>query len=87
MARRLWEQGSGDSWALRNFDHLDSLLLTHTLSGTPQLFEFLSKDVWTAAVVARHAAVHLPMVASLAESLPAMEAHRLRELRARQEDK
>jgi 3-hydroxyisobutyrate dehydrogenase-like beta-hydroxyacid dehydrogenase len=87
MARRLWEQGSGDSWALRNFDHLDSLLLTHTLSGTPELFEFLSKDVWTAAVVARHAAVHLPMVASLAESLPAMEARRLRELRARQEDK
>lgn len=87
MARRLWEQGTGDSWALRNFDHLDRLLQTHTLSGTPELFQFLSKDVWTAAVVARHADVHLPLVASLAESLPAMEAHRLQLLGARLDER
>lgn len=87
MARRLWEQGTGDSWALRNFDHLDRLLQTHTLSGTPELFQFLSKDVWTAAVVARHADVHLPLVAALAESLPAMEAHRLQLLGARLDER
>jgi 3-hydroxyisobutyrate dehydrogenase len=79
-ARELWTLGSGDSWSLRNLDHLDGLLQNHTLSGTPELFEFLSKDVWTAAEVARSAKVHLPMLAMLAESLPAMEASRLREL-------
>jgi 3-hydroxyisobutyrate dehydrogenase-like beta-hydroxyacid dehydrogenase len=79
-ARELWTFGSGDSWSLRNLDHLDNLLQNHTLSGTPELFEFLSKDVWTAAEVARSAKVHLPLIAMLAESLPAMEANRLREL-------
>jgi 3-hydroxyisobutyrate dehydrogenase len=86
LARRLWEQGTGDSWTLRNLDHLDNLLQTHTLSGTPELFQFLSKDVWTAAVVARHADVHLPAVAWLAEMLPSLEANRLQLLKERERE-
>ena len=84
-ALELWAQGTGDSWVVRNLGHLDNLLQTHTLAGTPELFEYMSKDAWTAAVVARHARVHLPLIAALAESLPAMEAYRLAQVEARKE--
>lgn len=80
-ARKGWVDGSGDSWALANLDHLDGLLLNHTLSGTAELFEFLSKDVWSAAVAARQKGLHLPPVAMIAESLPALDAARLEYLR------
>jgi 3-hydroxyisobutyrate dehydrogenase len=78
-AREVFELGTGDSWALRNLDHLDNLRRTHTISGTPQFFEFMSKDVWTAAVVARSVHLHLPLTAALSESLPALEAWRMAE--------
>lgn len=81
--RRVCAEGTGDSWTLRNLDHLDTLLLSHTLAGTDELFEFLSKDIWMAAIAARHRRVHLPLVAAAAEMLPALERDRQTQLHSR----
>ena len=81
--RRVCGEGSGASWALANLDHLDTLLTSHTLAGTDELFEYMSKDIWTAAVAARDLQVHLPLVAATAELLPALERARLAKIQER----
>jgi 3-hydroxyisobutyrate dehydrogenase len=82
-ARELWASGSGDSWALRQLDHLDSLLQNHTLAGTDALFNFMTKDLWEAAEVARREGVHLPLVAMVSEYLPSLDRGRIEELKRR----
>jgi 3-hydroxyisobutyrate dehydrogenase len=85
-ARAVAGEGTAESFVLRNLEHFDDLLLNHTQAGTPEFYEFLSKDPWNAAATARSRMVHLPLVAVLAELQTAMHKERVALLLERRAD-
>ncbi len=57
--------GAGDSRGLRTWGRLDRARRSHTLAGTPAIYEIFAKDVRTAAKAAGKRGVTLPVTASI----------------------
>jgi 3-hydroxyisobutyrate dehydrogenase-like beta-hydroxyacid dehydrogenase len=80
--RAIAAESSGASWSLEHLADLDDMIQNHTLSDSlPDLLTYVSKDSWSALLVARGAGLHLPFVAMIAESLPGVIERRLQYLR------
>jgi 3-hydroxyisobutyrate dehydrogenase-like beta-hydroxyacid dehydrogenase len=58
-------KGGGDSRSLRTWGRIDRARRTHTLAGTPAMYDLMSKDVKTAALAAGQRGVVLPITASI----------------------
>lgn len=58
-------KGGGDSRSLRTWGRIDRSRRTHTLAGTPAMYDLLSKDVKTAALAAGQRGLVLPITASI----------------------
>jgi 3-hydroxyisobutyrate dehydrogenase-like beta-hydroxyacid dehydrogenase len=71
-ALELWQQGSADSWQLRHLKFRDRFLEQHVPQRGAEVFNYMTKDVFAAVVVAREHHIHLPLAAMVAEALPAM---------------
>jgi 2-hydroxy-3-oxopropionate reductase len=75
-------KSSGASWSLEHLAELDDMIQNHTLSDSlDDLLNYVSKDSWSALLVARSAGLHLPFVAMIAESVPSVVEKRLEYLR------
>lgn len=57
--------GTGDSYGLRTWGRFDRMRRTHTLAGTPAMYEIFSKDMKIAAQAAGRRGVMLPIAASI----------------------
>ena len=57
--------GTGDSRNIRTWGRIDRARRSHTLAGTPAIYEIFSKDVKAAAVAAGQRGVVLPIAASI----------------------
>jgi 3-hydroxyisobutyrate dehydrogenase-like beta-hydroxyacid dehydrogenase len=81
--RAIANNGSGASWSLEHLEELDDMIQNHTLADNlAELVSFVSKDSWSALLVARSAGLHLPLFAMIAESVPGVIEKRLEYLRA-----
>jgi 3-hydroxyisobutyrate dehydrogenase len=60
---------AGDSHGVRTWGRYDRLRQTHTLAGTPAMYDMLGKDLRAAAVAAGRCEVVLPVTAMLAETI------------------
>jgi len=59
------------------------MIQNHTLSDSlADLLNFVSKDSWSALLMARSAGLHLPLIATIAESVPGVVEKRLEYLRS-----
>jgi 3-hydroxyisobutyrate dehydrogenase-like beta-hydroxyacid dehydrogenase len=58
---------AGDSRGLRTWRRLDRVRATHTLAGTPEVYELASKDIRWAAIAAGQRGVPLPIAATMGE--------------------
>ena len=58
---------AGDSRGLRTWRRLDRVRATHTLAGTPEVYEFSAKDIRWAAIAAGQRGVTLPIAATIGE--------------------
>jgi 3-hydroxyisobutyrate dehydrogenase len=56
---------AGDSRSLRTWGRVDRARQTHTLAGTPGMYDLISKDVKTAALAAGQRGVVLPIASSI----------------------
>jgi 3-hydroxyisobutyrate dehydrogenase-like beta-hydroxyacid dehydrogenase len=80
--RGVANKSSGASWSLEHLAELDDMIQNHTLSDSlADLLNYVSKDSWSALLVARSAGLHLPLVAMIAESVPGVIESRLEYLR------
>lgn len=78
VARAIASESSGASWSLEHLSDLDDLVTNHTLSDNPaELLNYVSKDSWSALMMARTGGFHLPLVAMIAESVPGIVERRL----------
>jgi 3-hydroxyisobutyrate dehydrogenase-like beta-hydroxyacid dehydrogenase len=83
VVRSIAGKSSGASWSLEHLADLDHMIQNHTLSDSPaDLLNYVSKDSWSALMVARSAGLHLPLVATIAESVPGIVEKRLEYLGA-----
>lgn len=57
--------GAGDSRNIRTWGRIDRTRRTHTLAGTPSIYEIFSKDVKSAALAAGQRGVELPIAAAI----------------------
>jgi len=57
--------GAGDSRGLRTWGRIDRARRSHTLAGTPAIYEIVAKDVKTAAKAAGERGVTLPVTAGI----------------------
>ena len=62
---------AGDSRGLRTWRRLDRVRATHTLAGTPEVYDFSAKDIRWAAIAAGQRGVTLPIGAAMGEMAPA----------------
>jgi 3-hydroxyisobutyrate dehydrogenase len=74
---------AGDSHGIRTWGRYDRLRRSHTLAGTPSMYEMLGKDLRAAALAAGHREVSLPITALLAEVIGPKAAARDHMLDAR----
>ena len=58
-------KNGGDSRSLRTWGRVDRARRTHTLAGTPAMYDLMAKDVKTAALAAGQRGVVLPITASI----------------------
>jgi 3-hydroxyisobutyrate dehydrogenase-like beta-hydroxyacid dehydrogenase len=66
---------AGDSRGIRTWGRLDRIRTTHTLAGTPEIYEIFAKDVRCAAVAAGLRGVTLPLTAVIGDLIgPKMSA-------------
>jgi 3-hydroxyisobutyrate dehydrogenase-like beta-hydroxyacid dehydrogenase len=75
---------AGDSRGIRTWGRLDRIRRTHTLAGTPEIYEIFAKDVRSAAVAAGHRSLTLPVAAVIGELIGAKMAARDRLLEAQE---
>jgi 3-hydroxyisobutyrate dehydrogenase len=57
--------GTGDSYGIRTWGRFDRMRRTHTLAGTPAIYEIFSKDMKLAATAAGRRGVTLPIAATI----------------------
>lgn len=68
-------ESAGDSRGIRTWGRLDRIRTTHTLAGTPEMYDFFAKDLRTAALAAAHRDLVLPATSMAAALIgPAMAA-------------
>jgi 3-hydroxyisobutyrate dehydrogenase len=60
---------AGDSRSLRTWGRIDRVRRSHTIGGTPEMYEMFSKDVKTAAVAAGQRGVVLPIAATIGATM------------------
>ena len=69
-ATRFLTVSAGDSRGIRTWGRLDRARRTHTLAGTPAMYELQSKDVRNAAVAAGERGVTLAVAAGIGAMMP-----------------
>jgi 3-hydroxyisobutyrate dehydrogenase-like beta-hydroxyacid dehydrogenase len=74
---------AGDSHGIRTWGRYDRLRRTHTLAGTPAMYDMLGKDLRAAAVAAGKQGVSLPITATLGEVIGPKMLQRDKVLEAR----
>ena len=69
-ATRFLTVSAGDSRGIRTWGRLDRARRTHTLAGTPAVYDVVTKDVRNAAIAAGERGVTLPIAAGIGAMMP-----------------
>jgi 3-hydroxyisobutyrate dehydrogenase-like beta-hydroxyacid dehydrogenase len=69
-ATRFLTVSAGDSRGIRTWGRLDRARRTHTLAGTPAIYDIQSKDVRNAAIAAGERGITLPVAAGIGAMMP-----------------
>lgn len=78
--REAVQQGTGDSWVVRNWGFFDDLVQEYDRTGTPDRYRPWAKDLWDVTVVARHTGLSMPMAGLAAQLSTTAFRERLAEL-------
>jgi len=84
VVREVASHGTGDSFFLHHVEHIDDLLVNHTLAGTDALWDIFSKDSWSALTAAHDRSLRLPLVGLLTQLYAGLHQERLELVRLRQ---
>jgi 3-hydroxyisobutyrate dehydrogenase len=69
-ATRFLTVSAGDSRGIRTWGRLDRARRTHTLAGTPGIYDVFTKDVRNAAIAAGERGITLPIAAGIGAMMP-----------------